>query len=117
MNKDGNITEVLTFESGHSDIELNPYGDKCPVTVGSNQKVINWETQGPIYETECSFCGNYGICREYFKINFSEEIMDAFGYDHPTVGRMPMGRYGNPLCINTCYKKLDRLMHTKHGSF
>jgi len=78
---------------------------------GSNQAIVNHDID-PIYETECAFCGNRGVCREYFKIDLDEDIMLAIGDD----GKNSMGRYGNPFCIDTCYKKMYRLMQTKHGS-
>ena len=62
---------------------------------------------GNVYEATCAFCGNHGKCKEYFKVDLSVEIMTAFELE----------RYGNPFCIDTCYKKIDALMNTKHGSF
>jgi len=57
------IIEATTFESGHSDLEKDPYGDRCPVVIGSNQAIVN-HSENPIYETECAFCGHHGVCRE-----------------------------------------------------
>jgi len=108
---DNKIISAVVFESVELGLDMDPYGDRCPMVVGSNQAIIN-HSDKPIYEAECAFCGNHGVCREYWKINLNVEIMDAFGEDGT-----PMARYGNPLCIDTCYRKIDRLMHTKHGSF
>lgn len=101
------VTDCYVFESEHRGLNIDSCNNEnVPIAVGSNQSIVSWD-DSPIYEAECALCGNRGVCREYFKVDLEEDIMDA----------LLEGRYGNPFCINTCYKKIDALMHTDHGSF
>ena len=103
------IIACFPFENLHDDLNIDCNNNpNVPFAVGSNQTIVKWDDDGPIYETECTLCGNHSICKEYFKVDLKEEIMVALGID---------GRYGVPLCVNTCYKKIDALMHTEHGRF
>jgi len=108
-DNNGDVTNCYEFESEHNDCDENIYeNDHIPFTVGSNQRIVHWiDEGGHMTNDTCDFCGNDGIVREYFKVNLDEDIMAAFN----------IGRYGNKFCINTCYKKIDALMHTDVGSF
>jgi hypothetical protein len=107
-DKDENITQCYPFESQYNDCHINVHtNERTPFPVGSNQRIISWEEDGPIWNDVCDFCGHESIVREYFKVDLDLDIMDAFGF----------GRYGMKFCANTCYKKIDKLMHTDKGTF
>ena len=103
-DKDENIIQCRIFESKYDDCHKNIH---LPIPIADNQRIISWEEDGPIWNDVCDFCGHESIVREYFKVDLDLDIMDAFGF----------GRYGMKFCANTCYKKIDRLMHTDKGTF